>query len=172
MKILRKVTFDEVLEHFHAKHPIDADYRVNTNQDAENALVMATQLFHEWNSVLLERRDILNVILPWHLGCKGRLTLVPKSGLTVEQTVKKLTAMQDSFCHENPVCWDKIVRMKHSESTCLFLSTQAIPHAHYSEINIQGDLVHLDGLHRMVSWEFHGMLDDGAQVEAYVAGKL
>ncbi|NEQ82577.1 MAG: hypothetical protein F6K26_20760 [Moorea sp. SIO2I5] len=172
MKILKKVTFDQVLEHFHSQHPVDAAYEVNTNKDAEQGLMMADKLLGEWNCVLLERKDILNTVLPWHLGCKGKQTLVPKSGFNVEQTVKKLTAKQDSYCQDNLVCWNKIARMKNSGFTPLFLSTQAIPHEDYSEIDIPGNLFHLDGLHRMVSWEFHGMLKDGVQVEAYVAGRL
>ncbi len=76
MKIIRKVTFDKVLEHFRLEHPVDAVYDENTNQEAEGLLMMAEQLFHEWNSVLLERQDILRTILPWHLGCNGKFTLL------------------------------------------------------------------------------------------------
>ncbi|MBC6417637.1 MAG: hypothetical protein GDA44_01985 [Prochloron sp. SP5CPC1] len=92
--------------------------------------------------------------------------------MTVEQTVKKLIKIQDTYRQGNPVCCHKIARMGHSEFTPLFLYTQAIPHEDYSDIDVPGNLVHLDGLHRMVSWEFHGMLNDGVQVEAYVAGRL
>ncbi len=172
MNIIRKVTFDQVLEQFRLEHPIDAVYEENTNQEAEELLIMAEQLFPEWNNVLLQRQDILHIILPWHIGCNGKLTLVPKSGLTVEQAVKKLIKIQDAYTQENPVCWNKITRMRHSEFTPLFLSTQPIPNEDYSEINIPGNLFHLDGLHRMVSWEFHGMLNDSVQVKAYVAGRL
>ncbi|NES86629.1 MAG: hypothetical protein F6K10_37695 [Moorea sp. SIO2B7] len=173
MKIQRKVTFDEVIQNFLKEHPIDASYEVNTNPDAQKSLIMANEIFEEWNYVLLERQDILKVILPWHLGCKGELTLVPKSGLTVEQTVKKLREIEDLYPQTNQVCWQKIVKMGNcGELTHLFLSTQAISHEDYAEINISGNLFHLDGLHRMVSWEFHGLLKDNRQIPAYVARNL
>ena len=172
MKILRKITFDEVVQQFRSEHPVESIYEENTNQDAEKHLQMANELFGEWKNVLLERKDILQIILPWHLGCKGKQTLVPKSGLTVEQTVNKLSEIKDSYSQDNPVCWHKIKRMRDAELTPLFLSSAAILHQDYSEIAIAGNLFHLDGLHRMVSWEFHGILNEDIQVEAYVAGKL
>jgi hypothetical protein len=172
MLYIRKVTFDQVLKQFWLEHPLDATHEKNTNQEAEELLIIAEKLFHEWSSVLLDRQDILHTILPWHLGCNGKMTLVPKSGLTVQQTVKRLIKIQDIYSQENIVCSHKVAKMKHSEFTPLFLSTQPIFHEDYSEINIPGNLFHLDGLHRMVSWEFHGMLKENVQVQAYIAGKL
>lgn len=172
MKVQRKATFDEVLKRFLQEHPIDNRYKVNTNPNAHQSLIMANEIFDEWNYVLLYRQDILNVILPWHLGCKGELTLVPKSGLTVEQTVVGLREMEDSYSQKNQECWDKIIKMGCTNLTHLFLSTQALPHEDYAEVNMPGHLFHLDGLHRMVSWEYHGLLKKNLQIPAYIAGKL
>ena len=172
MKFQRKATFDEVLNHFLQEHPTDNDFKVNTNPDAQRSLIMANEIFEQWNYVLLCRQDILDVILPWHLGCKGELTLVPKSGLTIEQTVKKLREMEDSYSQKNQACWHKIIKMGSAKLTHLFLSTQPLPHEDYAEIKISGHLYHLDGLHRMVSWEYHGLLKKNLQIPAYIAGVL
>lgn len=172
MKIQRKVSFDEVLQSFQEEHPIEASYDVNTNPDAQKSLIMANEIFDEWNYIFLEPQDILHVVLPWHLGCGGELTLVPKSGLTVEQTVKKLREIKELYVQKNQVCWNKIMKMNNGKLTNLFLSTQALPHEDYAEINIPGKLFHLDGLHRMVSWEYHGLLKDGIQIPAYIARSI
>lgn len=172
MKTLMKVEFDEVLAQFRLEHDANREHEVNTNLDSEMSLVLANQLLHKWSKVLLGREDILRVILPWHLSCGGNIHLVPKSGLSVEQAAKKLASMKDSYAQESPVCWSKIVRMSRLKFQPLFLSTQAITHEDYAELDTKKGLIHLDGLHRMIGWELHGLLADNAQVEAYVAGDL
>lgn len=151
---------------------MESTYDNNTNQEAEELLLMADKLFSEWHSVLLNRQDVIQTILPWHLGCNGKIPLVPKVGLTVQKTVERLFKIQDIYCQENAVCFHKIERMRESKFTPLFLSTKPILHEDYSDINIPGKLFHLDGLHRMVSWVFHDLLQEDMQVKAYVAGKL
>lgn len=133
-----------------------------------------TQL-RQWNKVLLGRQDILRVTLPWHISEGGNVKLVPKSGLTVEQAVKKLSSIKDRYAKESPVCWNKIFRTDRTRFSPIFLSTKAITapyYAGYTELEIKAGLVHLDGLHRMVAWELNGLLADSVQVEAYVAGNL
>ncbi|SDD91338.1 hypothetical protein SAMN05216174_12245 [Actinokineospora iranica] len=55
------------------------------------------------------------------------------------------------------------------EPTPVFLSTRAIGRPGYADLRVRGGLVHLDGLHRLVSWELNTVLAD-AGVAAYVAG--
>ena len=176
MKILKKVEFNEVLSQFHAEHDLTRDHHANTNRAAEKILVCADTELQEWTKVLVTREDILRVILPWHIGCGGKIHLVPKSGLTVKQVVEKLSQIKDSYAQESPVCWNKIVRMSQTQFTPLFLSTQVVTsapdYAGYKELHIKEGLIHLDGLHRMISWELNGRLADNLLLEAYIAGDL
>ena len=80
--------------------------------------------------------------------------------------------MQDSYAGRRTQCAGQNCENEAFRIDVFNLVYSSNSHEHYAEIDVQGGLVHLDGLHRMVSWEFYGMLNDGAQVAAYVAGKL
>ncbi|CAC5339788.1 MULTISPECIES: DUF6309 family protein [Planktothrix] len=175
MKIVMKVEFDEVLAQFRSEHHADREHEANTNRQAEEILVCADVQLRQWSKVFLGRQDILRVTLPWHISEGGNIKLIPKSGLTVEQAVEKLSSMKDRYAKESPVCWNKIWRTDRTQFLPIFLSTKAITapyYAGYTELDITEGLVHLDGLHRMIAWELNGLLTDNAQVEAYVAGNL
>jgi Family of unknown function (DUF6309) len=172
MKMLKRVSLDEVVAQFRSEHSADKAYEVNTNADAEISLAYADELLHEWHKVLLTRSDVLRVILPWHESEDGNTKLIPKSGLTVAQAVNKFAAVKDIYAIESPVCWNKIVRMGQSRFTPLFLSTKAIDTCHYNDLDMKEGLVHLDGLHRMLAWELHGRLAENMPIKAYIAGDI
>jgi hypothetical protein len=169
MKIIEKVSFEEVLKQFRAEHDADHPHEVNTNADAEESLQRAQILFGEWHRVSLTREDILQVRLPWHLSCGGDMELVPKTGLSVQETVEKLSNVKIQFKDSCPVCFNKLQRMQYLPFTPLFLSTQALDTEDYNELTIKSGLIHLDGLHRMIGWELHGLFINNPLIEAYLA---
>lgn len=172
MRFIAKLEFEEVLEAFYKEHSTELQHDENTNPEAERALNIANRQAGEWHKVLVQREDILNVILPWHISCGGNTELVPKSGSTVRQAVAKIQCMGDAFAKENPVCHQKIRRMSKQPFTPLYLSTRAIEKDDYWDLEVKDGLIHIDGLHRMIAWELHGLLSGQVQIEAYVAGQI
>ncbi|MFB7592252.1 DUF6309 family protein [Streptomyces sp. NPDC056169] len=164
------VSFDEVLHRFHEEHPLDREYEGNTNDEAEGHLQDADRTIGRWSKVLLDRRDLRGIILPWHLGEGGERELIPTSGLTVARTVALLRASGAAYTRSNPVCGRKIARQATSAFTPVFLSVGPAPGIDYDGLTVRHGLTHLDGLHRMVSWELHGRVDSGTRIQAYVAG--
>jgi len=171
MRHLGSVPFAEVLARFRSEHSVDDPHEWNTNSDGEAHLVCAERLTNHWDRVLLGPDEVSRVVLPWHESEGGDLKLVPKTGLTVAEATEVLRAVCDRYPTKSPVCWGKIVRMNAPPSTPLYLSRVVIDMSDYEALVVSGGgLVHLDGLHRMVSWQLNGVLSSGCAVEAYVAG--
>ena len=170
MKLLERLDFEQVLRGFYAEHGLDSDHEANTNSDGEMHLQRAEALLGRWGRVRLSSDEVRNVVLPWHLSERGALPLVPKSGLTVAQAADVVRASRRRYAAANPVCWRKLARMRTEPITPVYLSTSAIDAPDYSELDVRHGLIHLDGLHRLVSWELDGRLNDGGGVVAYVAG--
>ncbi|MER5768598.1 DUF6309 family protein [Streptomyces sp. NPDC001985] len=172
MKVVSPVTFDEVRTSFHRDHPAEREHEANTNQDADDALVLADEVFARWSKVLLSRTEVLDVMLPWHLSEGGGCDLVPRSGLTVGQAVRRLRSREAEWTEACPVCAAKLARFRDSPFTSIYLSTHPVPHEDYAGLSPGDGLVHLDGLHRMVAWELAQRLPLDDELTAFVAGDI
>ncbi|GAA2350810.1 DUF6309 family protein [Streptomyces sp. XM4011] len=173
MRVLEPVTFDRVRAHFDREHPYDPADDGNTNDEAAGHLRSAQRtLGGRWHRVLLHGPEVLEVVLPWHLGEYGTVELIPPTGLTLERAAARLAALGDSYGETNPVCAAKLAHHRRSTAPAqpLFLSTRAVPGEDYAALTVRQGLIHLDGLHRMLAWRHSGRLAPGRWVEAYVAG--
>ncbi|MCX4967602.1 DUF6309 family protein [Streptomyces sp. NBC_00654] len=171
MKVLEAVTFDALMRRFGQEHPYDRNDEANSNDEAETHIRNAqSALGGRWHEVLLEGTEVLDVVLPWHLGEDGDVELIPRTGLTVAAAASRLAALGPSYARTNPLCGLKLARQIHAPPRALFLSTGAVPGADYEELTVREGLIHLDGLHRMLAWQRAGQLVPGRWVKAYVAG--
>jgi uncharacterized protein DUF6309 len=170
VRISATLDFGQVLERFHAEHGVDKLHESNTNSDGEMHLLRADALLGRWAEVMIGREEIRNVVLPWHLSEDGAIALVPPSGRSVGRAVDELRPLVGRYAVQSPVCWRKLERMRTAPWTPVYLSTEAIDAPDYDELQVRRGLIHLDGLHRLVSWELHGLLTDATEVVAYVAG--
>ncbi|GAA2257271.1 hypothetical protein GCM10010232_53980 [Streptomyces amakusaensis] len=172
MHVVSSVTFDEVRSHFRRDHPVDREHEANTNQDAVNALELADATFGSWSRVSITGADVSEVMLPWHLSEGGGCELVPRSGLTVGGAVRLLRSREAEWSEANPVCRAKLDRFRDAPPTSIYLSTLPLPHEDYSGLTLGKGLVHLDGLHRMVSWELGRRLSPEQELTVFVAGDI
>lgn len=171
MRIVARLRYEDVLREFRAAHGVDTVHEENTNHDAAKHLGMAQEQYGHWAQVLLSREEIRAIVLPWHVSEGGAVALVPKSGRTVAQAVDAIRDTGGRFATESPVCWHKLMRLRTEPFAGIYLSTRAIEdEIDYLELRTRHGLIHLDGLHRLVSWELHGMLTDRTEVLACVAG--
>lgn len=171
MRVLEAVPFDRVLGHFARHHPYIPGDVANSNDEAmthiRNAQVLAGG---RWHRVLLEGPEVSGVVLPWHLGEGGEVELIPRTGLTVRAATARLAALGDAYAASNPLCAHKLARQVHVEPTAVFLSTKAVGGPDYEGLSVREGLIHLDGLHRMLTWERARRLAPGQLLNAYVAG--
>lgn len=171
MKVLEAVTFESVLEHFHREHAYDELDETNSNDEAGTHIRNAQlALAGRWHRVLLEGPEVLDVVLPWHLGENGAVELIPPTGLTVAAAASRLAGLSDAYTVTNPVCALKLARQTHAPGRPLFLSTTPVSGPDYAALTVREGLIHLDGLHRMLAWHGAGRLAPGCWVTAYVAG--
>jgi hypothetical protein len=170
VRLRATLDFGQVLERFRAEHSVDKPHESNTNSDGEMHLLRADALLGRWAEVMIGREEIRSVVLPWHLSEGGAIPLVPPSGRSVADAVDELRPLAGRYAEESPVCWRKLERMRAAPWTPVYLSTEAIDATDYDELHVRHGLIHLDGLHRLVSWELHGLLTDETELVAYVAG--
>lgn len=169
MRVLGPVPFERVLTTFVRDNPYVPDEAYNTNDDAEENLCHAQLSLGRWYHVLLDRSDVLGIVLPWHMGEYGEFELIPPAGATVDEAVARLCELGSDYLTGNPVCAAKLDHHAEGATSPLYLSTRAIPGADYERLAVREGLVHLDGLHRVLAWVRAGRLDGDALVEAYVA---
>ncbi|MFG3051601.1 DUF6309 family protein [Kitasatospora sp. NPDC048239] len=170
MRILDRIDFDTVLGRYRRDHPVDREHEDNSNSDGDAHLLTAEGMFGGWGRVLLDRADVLDTVLPWHLGEGGELELVPATGMTVAEAVVRLRGIGGGYNGLNPSCARKLRRQAEAPFTPVFLSVPAIGSTDYQGLLRADGLTHLDGLHRMIAWELYGRLGPGVEIEAYVAG--
>ncbi|MFI6702579.1 DUF6309 family protein [Streptomyces sp. NPDC050509] len=169
MRVVAAVPFETVQRRFARAHPLGLAHEANTNDEAEEHIRQAQSTLGAWQRVLLDRDDLLGMVLPWHLGEGGERELVPASGLTVAEAVLRLRELGDTYARTNPVCARKLGRMATAPFTPLFLSTHAVPGVDYEGLVVREGLIHLDGLHRALAWERAGRLTPGTRIEAFLA---
>ncbi|MFE2938830.1 DUF6309 family protein [Streptomyces sp. NPDC059255] len=169
MRVVASVTFETVQRRFARAHPLELTHEANTNDEAEEHILHAQHTLGAWQRVVLDRDDLLRIVLPWHLGEGGERELVPASGLTVGQAVARLRELGDTYARTNPVCARKLDRMTTAPFSALFLSARAVPGVDYAGLVVREGLIHLDGLHRALAWERAGRLTPGTRIEAFLA---
>ena len=177
MKILKTVSYEEVEKIFKTDHPVNDFPGHETNGWAlRHAISGANKKCRGiWSYVELEPKEILSIFLPWHeYDCEKNNPLIPpKTKMNVGDTVIKILN-DKTYSSNNPVCWRKIdYWIKREKIVPLFLSTKPVTnlpeYEAYRDIeNIQGNLFHLDGFHRMISLGLKGNYT--TPIYAYVAG--
>lgn len=170
MEIVTAVAYPEVHDAFLRDHPVGRAHEANSNMYGEENLDRADRIPGGWWRVRLSRADVLGVVLPWHLSEGGALELVPRSGLTVGQAADRIRSGGAAWATANPVCAAKLRLLRWAPFTPLFLGTEPVDHPDYADLEVRAGLIHIDGLHRMLSWELAGRLPSRAGLDGYLVG--
>ncbi|MFH8613603.1 DUF6309 family protein [Streptomyces sp. NPDC017979] len=172
MRILASIPFEQVLRDFLKDHPHvmeGVDDEDNTNDDAEENLCLAQLALGGWQHVALDRAEVLDVVLPWHMGEYGEHELIPPAGMTVAAAAARLRELGEPYLRGNPRCAAKLAHHERAPMGPVYLSTRPVPGPDYERLEAVAGLIHLDGLHRLLAWERAGRLDGDVAVEAYLA---
>ena len=179
MRILKKVNFSEVLQAFDKEHAVNK----GTNSWARERLGNANDYFGgEWYYIRLSRKEILSgVELIWHHDPSSGLKLIPETGLTVAKAKDKFLEIRQSYSRDNSDCYTKIIDFGDSAFNPIFLCTKPLKGfgiaEHEKLLHIEGNLVHIDGLHRLVAWAVAGKINwfrysFSKKINAFVAGHV
>lgn len=169
------IPFQIVLRAFDREHSI----HFGSNAWAREALLLANKQFYGvWSYRPLTLSNIMKIVFPQHDHALqgGHFELIPKTGLTLKETLQKLYTFQNFYRRANPLCWSRIQYVSSLNFSPLFLSTRPISKIDYQGITTySGHLFHLDGIHRLIGWGLMGKLSSFSYAHnkplyAYIAG--
>jgi len=150
-EILQEIEFSEVKHRFEEACPPDHHTRTWT----ENVLNLTQSLCRAWALVRIHRDQLGSVRLPWHKSKEDAngYEVVPPTGRLLSKVASDLDAIQ----RDAPGFVKGIVKFSHEPLGLIFLS-EVIPRdepSYAKMIAEPGDLVCLDGLHRLIArWKF------------------
>lgn len=111
MKTLEAVSYDALMSRFTRGHSYDPCDEADSNDEAAAHIHDAQHVLGgRWHRVLLEGPEVLDVVLPWHLGEDGDVELIPPTGLTVAAAAIRLAALDATYTQTNPLCAFKLTR--------------------------------------------------------------
>jgi Family of unknown function (DUF6309) len=119
----------------------------------------------KWQLVALTPEEVCSKItLPWHHhGDEGDgkgVELIPKTGMTVSHVTANIIRLMPEYQRKNSKCLGNINYLKNLDLNPIILSTKALKgyglfaYDHMEEMS--GNLIHLDGLHRLIAWSIDG----------------
>jgi hypothetical protein len=150
------INFDDVL----------SIYRKENNQKEGNIdrttylLSVANKFFGSWIEAELPNSEVLKVTLPYHLHFSNEL--ISKRGATVRYASDKFRKIETTYRKDNRECYEIIERSKKKNIQTVYLSLGVLSDSSNEEVNgfkeyrkirkSENNLIHLDGLHRLLSY--------------------
>lgn len=162
---IKSVNFTTVLKKFYKEH----DLKKGTNKWAVKAITGANKKFGHWIEAELPKKTLLKILLPYHV--HGKIELISKKGASLEETfdnLKKLGGNYEKQCIE---CIKTIKYFANKKIGHIYLSYGKISNLKdYAEMNCnKNDLVHLDGLHRLLSILYSGKIKNYSPIKCFIA---
>ncbi len=112
----------------------------------------ANKEYSKWIHLQLTFDDAKDIILPWHNHKGSKIDLIPKTGLSLYETYLNLKKNETEFIKRVPACIEKIKSFQNKPTGIIFLVMGTLRVDVYNYLDIKdGSLVHLDGLHRLLS---------------------
>jgi hypothetical protein len=177
MKMIKdNVDFSKVYYEFFREH-IGSHGFAPANREIKSA----NKELKKWQLVELDLEEICEkILLVNHRHPSSGMELIPAAGMTIPialENFRNLLTMEYSV--NNKDCYDRIVAKSKTEFTTIFLSGKPISTIpeHQKLLYKPGNLIHLDGLHRLVGWAYAGKFSDAyttnaKKLIAFIAGNL
>lgn len=109
----------------------------------------ANEQVGKWIFAEIPYEVFVNIKLPYHY--HGDKILVPRKGLTLKETYRKLKRFGKDYKKTNPLCSSKINYFsKNPIGTIILSSVMPEGRDSYGNNLVRKHLVHIDGLHRML----------------------
>ncbi len=125
--------------------------------------------YANWIHVQLGFEDLKEIILPKHNHRNSDADLIPKEGLTLYETSLNLKANENKFSKLIPECLERIKFFRDKPLGIIYLAEGVLSIDVYKDVKYsENKLVHLDGLHRLLSL-FYPEERPSIAVDCYVA---
>lgn len=167
-----KKTFAQVSVYFLKTNSLQK----GTNQFAYNNLLAANKKsYGVWEEVELTHKEILSIIIPqhWHL-VVSRYIGIPGNNLEcLLQMFKSLDVVKQRY----PSCYKSVAYWYKKPFSMIYLCKHPPDHDEDYRLikKYKGQLIHLDGLHRLIGWGLAKKFDkksyeQGEKLKALIAG--
>ncbi len=125
--------------------------------------------YSKWIHLQLTFEDAKDIILPWHNHRDSPVDLIPRNGLTLYETYLNLKKNEAEFIKSLPDCIEKIKSFQNKPTGIIYLIAGTLQVDVYRFVNYSGGkLVHIDGLHRLLSL-FYPLERRDVLIDCYVA---
>lgn len=161
---IKPVSFTKVLKKFYEEH----DLKKGTNKWAIKAIQGANKKFGYWVEAQLSKKTLLKILLPCHV--HGEIKLISKKGASLKEAFKNLKKLKD-YKKKCPECIKTIEYFKDKKIGHIYLSYGKISNLKdYNEMRCnEEDLVHLDGLHRLLSILYFEKIKNYSPIKCFIA---
>jgi len=164
------VCFREVLENYLRVHK-------NSDKYVLNLLEQANKSFKSWIKTQIPIGEIGKLIIPYHIDRKSRFTVIQKQGERLNKAYKRLLVNRRKDYENNAnICFKGVMHQKRliikgEIKSFLFSQGPFVEFGRsYQDISSLGnDIVHLDGLHRLLAIMDLPLKDRPLTIESYIA---
>lgn len=176
---LLKVSFDEVLHtylYFHGSTSLRDKklfkYEIKVMKKADN-------FFSFWVKAKIYSRDIGDLVLPYYIDNSSKYIVLPEQGERLGSAYKRLFIKdKENFKKNAFFCFEKIMTQKkliNKKGPGSFFFSQGpfieLDKSYNKSIFGDKDIVHLDGLHRLLALMDMPIKDRPKSIESYIAAK-
>lgn len=148
------LSFERVMDEFrHASSRSDAQ-----TDWARHLLQLADRQLGAWELQYIPATHALDILLPHHK--HGELELVPPRGSSVLDATARRRSFLTDYARVCQRCNQTIERFRDAPIGTLFLSREPVTAMYeYATMAWAGQLVHMDGLHRLIAVAHHRRFD-------------
>ncbi len=174
-----KVSFDEVFKHYINSHKSTSlrnnklfKYEIEVMKKADN-------FFSFWVKAKIYSRDISDLVLPYYIDNSSNYIVVPEQGERLESAYKRLFVKNKkdfrknaSFCFEKIMIQKKLIKKR--DAGCFIFSQGPfveLDKSYNKSIFGNTDIVHLDGLHRLLALMDMPFKDRPNSIKSYIAAR-
>jgi len=165
-----EVDFEQVLSSYYGSHGYSNKYEIDL-------LKKANEAFDFWTKLNIFVKDMEKIILPFHIeGESGNIVIAQEGERLNEAYNRLLCGGRQEYKTNTPVCLEKVMIqkkiIKSQGAQMFFFSKGAFREFSRTYKNIQcseKDLVHLDGLHRLLAFMDLSSRERPKMINSYVA---
>lgn len=164
------INFREVLENYLRVHGDSDKYVLNL-------LEQANKSFGSWIKTQIPLGEIGKLIVPYHIDQKSRFIVIPKQGERLDRAHKRLLVDgREDYKNNARICFENVMRQKRliiKGEIKNFLFSQepfvGFGRAYQDTSSSGNEIVHLDGLHRLLAIMDLPLRDRPSTIESYIA---
>ncbi len=174
-----KVDFEEVLRNYLCSHKSTSLRDPKLFKYEVEVIKKANNFFSFWAKAKIYSKDIGNLVLPHYIDNSSNYIVVPEQGERLGSAYERLLIKERknfrknaSFCFEKIIIQKKLIKKR--DAGCFIFSQGPfveLDKSYSKSLFGDKDIVHLDGLHRLLALMGMPIKDRPKSIESYIAAR-